>query len=261
MNTKIDSTQSELEALKAEIAKKEQELLEAKREEARIAREKELEERIKKEHEAANANRAKYVPHAKKVIEALKAIGHNDAVIIEEDGSNFPAIHPNGNKEYKGITIKFEFIYSSERYSFRSHVKGVRIQVGNYYDEGNKKYPQRKDGTFNYEAIAKTYKDLIDARVQKANYELNKAKAIANNKARVKRLEERFGKRPYENASYKRIHNVGIAFQETSGHGRDFVVRSYPDNFLKFVIRDISEENIAKLLEFMETEGMLEEKK
>lgn len=256
--TRIDQLNKEIEERKAAIAAEEARLAEAKREADRIEREAREKIEEAKRKQARAEHRAKFMSDAKKIVKALKVQGFNKATIEEHEGAEFPTILPQGVSG-NGPIVAFDYIMDRSS-SWRSQRNGVKVQVGNTYQEGNKRFPQRKGGDFNYDGIAIAYKELLAMETAKVTRRQHEQVAEKSNEARVKRLQDTFGEKPYESSSYKSIHNVAIYHYNTYGHvgERDYRMVERNDNDLILKVEHISEEEASKLLQFMKDNGMLD---
>ena len=251
----IEQLQKEIEERKAAIAAEQAKLDEQRAEAERIEREHKAEIEREERKRKMNAQRAKYMADANKIVEALHVQGFTKAVVTETDGREFPDIHPGGTDKH-GIPVVFEWVYNRD--SWRSRITGLRVRVGDTYVEGSKRFPQRKSGDFNYDGIAKTYKEMYDVEVAKTQRNNREKLNAQSNKQRIARLTNKYGTPAYKGADYNRIPEVEILDTKWHGQGanRSYTVR--PDNVLMLHIDRISEENADKLLAFMKTEGMLD---
>lgn len=260
------NTQDEL-SKKIEEQKKELEALELKQ--AELKAEQEKQEREQREREEAtrrreeqNKFRTRFEVYAQDVVDELKKQGFKNASWSSDVGKDFPTINPYGEKNdlgYKAPRIHFDKHFTSTYgYSRRGGSMIVRLVVDLGYEYKSRFYKQAKaDDSFNVEKAVKTFKEAYD--IVKPQTKAAKQSEIAknNNAARIERLTDRFGDLPYPSASYKRINGVYIGAETTSGHGSNWRSYQRSDNDLIFKIEHISEENIDKLLNFMEKEGML----
>lgn len=253
---KIAQLNKEIEERQLAIAEEQKRLEEAQREARRIEEEKKEQEREKARRVQQQLHRNKFLGDAKKIVAALKAQGFAKAKVEDREGADFPVILPQGEGGV-GPIVFFDYMMDrSERWHARS--SGVKVQVGQTYVEGNKRFPQRKGGDFNYDGIAQAYKDLWDTEVARTNRRNHEKVASQSNEARVKRLTSKFGVKPYEKADYKSIPNVGIYHYTSHGTGKDFRTVERNDNDLVLKVEHISEENADKLLQFMKDNGMFD---
>lgn len=252
MNT--PTTQS-IEELKAQLAAAEQKLYEEKQELARKEREAKYEaERIAREAAEAKAM-LMWEDAAKQIVAELKAVGFTNANYTLPKSGKYPTIHCFAADNYEAWQVVFDTSYSGGS-SFHSRATGTSIKVGQF-GEANR-YPQLKAGGFNYKKIAATAWDKYQTELAKKKRVNTEQENQKSNEARIKRLVTQFGVPAYKGADYNQIKNVSL--HHYTFHSSDRGRSSYTyrtDNNLKLHIDSITEENAAKVIQFMLDNGMI----
>lgn len=248
----MSDTLKSIEELKAELAAAEQKLYLEKQtlleEERKAKREA---ERIEREAAEAKAMLG-WEKVAKEIVKALVAVGFTKASYDMAGGGMYPTIKCFPNDFWAKWDVRFESTYARS-YSGTE----TKVLVGQYGETS--RYPRLKTGGFNYDKIAKTAWEKYEAAVATQKRESEKLTAQQSNEARIKRLVGKFGVKPYASADYRTIDNVKVSHytyhNRGNNRGGDYSYRS--DNSLIFTVDSITEENAAKLLEFMVANGMI----
>lgn len=250
MNTPTIKT---IEELKAELAAAEKKLYEEKQELARQEREAKYEaERIEREAAEKKAMLA-FENVAKAIVAELIAVGFTKATYTLPESGKFPNIHCTPDEKYVAWDVFFETSYNRD--TWRSRETGTKVVVGLYGDAN--RYPKLKDGGYNYKKIAATAWDKYQTHLAKQKRENVQLTNQKSNEARIKRLVTQFGKPAYQGSDRNEIKNVKVShyiWHEGCRNGRAFY-RS--DNNLMLAVDHITEENAAKLIQFMLDNGMI----
>lgn len=147
---------AQMEATKAEREKKEQE--------EALARQ--------REHEKASRLRfnAQRRPHLVKIVEVMNTMPNDGfvATLQEPDADGF-GLQIMMRRQKLGGDISFSEEQSRTGYHRFTPTGRLRCTVGDYGERQS--FPQRKDGTFNYESIAITLRNLAYRRWARANAE------------------------------------------------------------------------------------------
>lgn len=225
-----------------------------KMEAARIEREAKYElERIA-QREADQLHAEKFMTHANAIVAELIKLDFLDASVSMTDGNKFPTIHPRGEQVRSNVSLCFEVVYSGG--SWHAHATGSKMVVGSYGE--SKTFPQKADGTFSYEKIAKAFAEKYEAKNAEARREANEKSAQAYNDAAVKTLINKFGTEAYKGANYKSLKNTSFSSAEyhsdNRGHGTS---RVYGKDQIKVTIKNVSVEKAEKLLAFLKENDLL----
>lgn len=247
------NTQS-IEELRAQLAAAEQKLYEEKQELLRKEREAKYEaERIARAEAEAKAMLA-WEAVAKEIVKELKAVGFINANYILPPSGKYPTIRCFAADNYEAWQVAFDTTYSRDKWSSRG--TGTIIKVGQY-GEANR-YPQLKDGGFSYKKIAATAWDKYQTELAKKKRANTEEENKTANKAHISRLVNQFGKPAYKGADYNQIKGVSITSETYHSNGRGHNSFSYrTDNDLMLKVDHITEENAAKLIQFMLDNGMI----
>lgn len=250
------NTLKSIEDLKAELAIAEQKLYEEKQ--AVLKAEREEKYRLEKIAQEVKDKEAmlKWEAVAKEIVKELKAVGFSNANYIMEDKGEYPAIRCFAADNYSAWRVEFDTSYSSNY----GRAGVTQIKVGQY-GEANR-YPQLKAGGFNYKKIAATAWDKYQTALAKKKRANTEEENKAANEARITRLKNQFGKKPYDSATHKEIDNVKVSYYThydgDRNRGGHYTYRT--DDNLMLSIDSISEEQAAKLIQFMIENGMTEKK-
>jgi hypothetical protein len=254
----MNNTSKLIEELKAELAIAEQKLYEEKQAVLKAEREAEYaaKEAACKEREATEM--FKWETVAKEIVIELKKVGFTEATYSLPDSGRFPNVYCFPDDKYVAWGINFEVSYNRD--SWRARENGVVVMVGQYGEKN--RYPQSKTGGFNYSKIATTAWDKYQTSIAKQKRANTAEENKTSNEARITRLNNQFGKPVYEGADRKEIKNVSIhhyTFYNRGTHGGECTYRQ--DNNLKLHVDSITEENAAKLIQFMLDNGMIAQEK
>jgi anion-transporting ArsA/GET3 family ATPase len=199
-----------LEELKAEAAKT-QAALEAKLAEDRqaIARA-EQEAKAEKARAQLEIARAEASLKADALVQALQAVGYDDAVYDWESAGKwdeYPVIKFTGDGTWATV-VKFEDVMSNSKW--HSHKTGTKVVIGGY---GGKTFPQKKDGSFSYDKIAVAVREIHNSRTAKAVQEQKEKTRHEANKVIQQRICKAFGLSEYGSVSPAKYADNKVALK------------------------------------------------
>lgn len=249
-----------IEEIKAALKEKEDALAEERRQIAE--QEREIKRAAEEEIRKAEAAKRKltYEVYAKAIVTALVDVGFKNASYDMKANDEFPVIKAFPNAEsWSPWSIHFDKVYGSSSRFYSHSSFSIKIIVGDY---GNKhSFPVLKAGGYNYTKIAKTVWDACETGKAEAKRKAAIVNNEKSNEARIARLNDKFGKSPYKEATYKTVNNVKIIHYTFYNNHRGGEYTYRKDNDLMLHVDHITEENAEKLIKFMKDNGMLAEEK
>lgn len=126
-----------------------------------------------------------------KLAATVDVVESSKSVLETDSGPQVNWTAPHISAKLNGADVYTFIAFEGERTrisSWRSQANGkMRMSVGHYGERTS--YPQRKDGSFNYEAAAQ---HIVNC-VHKAHYEAKAKAAVANNWRALTSMKEEFG--------------------------------------------------------------------
>lgn len=198
---------------------------------------------------------------AKLLVTELVAVGFTKASYSMPTTGRYPSIVCIPNESYSTWHVKFEEVYSRSRGFGRFSARETKIVVGSW--DAAHRYPALKAGGFNYKKIAATAWEMYQVYLAKKKRENTQEENKKLNEERINRLNNQFGKPAYKGSARWEIKNVKLShytfYSQTGrggGGGGSYTYRT--DNNLMLHIDSITEENAAKLIQFMLDNGMIQ---
>ena len=188
-NDKVPQTLEELQAAQASAEKALADARATTEQAQKDLRAKEREAKKEVEAKAYAAKKAadmvEYKAHAKKIIAALKEEGIHATIGEPKSYNNYPVFEVEG---WNNSPIKFDSVMGGS--TWHSTVRSYRIEVGSY--DNKKRFPLRKDGTFNYKLIAKRLREHGMAMDAQGLRDAAKRKKITASQQIASRLQIKF---------------------------------------------------------------------